>query len=80
VTDTCPTSPAKRSNAFSSWKTSWPVTTAEPRRRGNPGVFALIRDLPFELKAILKQALKAIPAGLQLYEAYAAANGFENLD
>jgi hypothetical protein len=35
---------------------------------------------PFKLKAILKEALKADNAGLQLCETYAAANGFENLD
>lgn len=35
---------------------------------------------PFKLKAILKEALKADKAGLQLCETYAAANGFENLD
>ena len=35
---------------------------------------------PFKLKAILKDALKASPAALQLCESYAAANGFENVD
>jgi hypothetical protein len=35
---------------------------------------------PFKLKAILKEALKANKAGLQTCEAYAAANGFENVD
>ncbi len=35
---------------------------------------------PFKLKAILKDALKADKANLQLCEAYAAANGFENVD
>ena len=35
---------------------------------------------PFKLKAILKDALKADKAGLQLCESYAASNGFENID
>ncbi len=35
---------------------------------------------PFKLKAILKEALKAHKAGHQMCEAYAAANGFENVD
>jgi hypothetical protein len=35
---------------------------------------------PFKLKAILKEALKASKLGLQMCEAYAAANGFENVD
>jgi hypothetical protein len=35
---------------------------------------------PFKLKAILKDALKASPAALQLCDSYAAANGFENVD
>ena len=35
---------------------------------------------PFKLKAVLKDALKASPAALKICEAYAAANGFENLD
>jgi len=35
---------------------------------------------PFKLKAILKDALKASPAALQLCESYAAVNGFENVD
>lgn len=35
---------------------------------------------PFKLKAILKEALRAHKAGLQMCEAYAAANGFENVD
>jgi hypothetical protein len=35
---------------------------------------------PFKLKAILKETLKANKTGLQMCEAYAAANGFENVD
>ncbi len=35
---------------------------------------------PFKLKGILKDALKADKAGLQLCESYAASNGFENVD
>ena len=35
---------------------------------------------PFKLKAILKSALKADKAALQLCETYAATNGFENVD
>ena len=35
---------------------------------------------PFKLKAILKEALKADKASLQMCETYAAANGFENVD
>ncbi len=35
---------------------------------------------PFKLKAILKDALKANKPALQLCEAYAAVNGFENVD
>jgi hypothetical protein len=35
---------------------------------------------PFKLKAILKEALKANKAGLQICEAYASTNGFENVD
>jgi hypothetical protein len=35
---------------------------------------------PFKLKAILKETLKANKTGLQICEAYAAVNGFENVD
>jgi hypothetical protein len=35
---------------------------------------------PFKLKSILKEALKADKASLQMCEAYAATNGFENVD
>ena len=35
---------------------------------------------PFKLKAILKEAIKADKAGLQMCESYAAANGFDNVD
>jgi hypothetical protein len=35
---------------------------------------------PFKLKAILKETLKANKTGLQICEAYAGANGFENVD
>lgn len=35
---------------------------------------------PFKLKAILKDALKAVPSALKQCECYAQANGFENLD
>ena len=35
---------------------------------------------PFKLKAVLKEALKANKVSLQFCEAYAAANGFENVD
>lgn len=35
---------------------------------------------PFKLKAILKDALKAVPSALTQCEQFAQANGFENLD
>ncbi len=37
-------------------------------------------NAPFKLKAILKDALKAVPPALKQCEGYAQANGFENLD
>jgi len=37
-------------------------------------------NAPFKLKAILKDALKAVPSALKQCEDYAQANGFENLD